>query len=144
VDVNVTTRAIFGKDVIKRKFASVLIYRLQRKDNLKSNVDNASMSPQLLIIWRSDNRSEYSVRVLLIIHDNTITLNEDKLRELDYPHLTLLRNDCIIKNIWILDNTTALMTTSRWEKQIRTVEITISKGARKDNSIEPLCVSSNM
>jgi hypothetical protein len=144
VDTNTVTKAIFGKNVIKREFTSVLIYRLQRKERLKFNEDNTSKNPQLLVVWRSDNRYEYSIGVLLTRHDNLITLNEDKLKKLDYPSLTLLRNDRVIRNTWILDDTTVLMTTSKWEQQIRTIKITISKGIKSNSSMMPLWVSPSM
>jgi hypothetical protein len=45
----------------------------------------------------------------------------------------------------VLDDAIILMTTSKWEKQIRKIEITISKGTKKDNdSMIPLRISSNM
>jgi hypothetical protein len=144
VGVDAMTRASFAKDIAKREFASTLIYRLQRKGCLKSNVNGVSTSHQLLVICRSDNRYGYSVRVLLIKHDNTITLDEDKLKKLDYPNLAPLRNDCIIKNTWVLDDATVLMTTSKWKKQIRTIEITISKGIKGNGSIVPIRISSSM
>jgi hypothetical protein len=143
VDAKTTTRASFGKNVTKREFSSVLIYRLQRKGGLRSNVDDASTSLQLLVIWRSDHKHGCSVRVLLIKHDSTITWNEDKLKELDCPHLALPRNDCIIKNTWLLDNATMLVT-SKWKKRIRTIKITISKGTRRNGCMEPIQVSSDM
>jgi hypothetical protein len=142
VYANAMTKAIFGKNVAKDEFASALMYRLLRKGGLKSNANNVS-SPQLLVVWRSDNRYGYSVRVLLIKQDNTITLDEDKLKRLDYPNLTLLKNGHIIKNTWALDDTTVLIT-SKWEKQIRTIEITISKVTRENSCMKPLCISSNM
>jgi hypothetical protein len=144
VDANTMTRAIFGKNASKREFASVLIYRLRRKGYLESNTDNTSIGHQLLVIWRSDNRHEFAVRVLLIKHENTITLDEDKLKKLDYPSLTPLRNNCIIENTWVLDDATVLMITSKWEKRIRTTKITISKGIKENDSMVPLQVSSNM
>jgi hypothetical protein len=98
VNANTMTRASFGKNAAKSEFASILICKLQRKESIKSNADDTSTSHQLLIIWRSDNRYGHSVRVLLIQHKNTITLDEDKLKKLDYPPFTLLRNDRIIKN----------------------------------------------
>jgi hypothetical protein len=145
VDANTMTRASFGKNAIKGEFASVLTYKLQRKGSLESNADNTLTNHRLLVIWRSDNRYDFSVRVLLIKHDNTITLGKDKLEKLDYSSLDPLRDDCIIKNTWVLNDATVLMTTSKWEKQIRKIKIIISKGTKKDNdSMAPLRISSNM
>jgi hypothetical protein len=136
---------ILEKNEAKREFISVLIYRLQRKESTKPNADNTSTNHQLLVIWRSDNKYDFTVRVLLIKHRNTITLDEDKLKKLDYSSLAPLRDGCIIKNTWVLNDAAVLMTTSKWEKRIRTTEITISKGTKKDNgSMAPLWASSNM
>jgi hypothetical protein len=129
------------KNAVKREFTSVLIYRLQRKNNFESNVDNTLTNYRLLVIWRSDNRHEYSLGVLLIKHDNAITLDEDELKKLDYPPLVPLRNDRTIENTWALDNATVLVTTLKWEKRIRTTRIEISEGTRKGNSMVPLRVS---
>jgi hypothetical protein len=143
LDANAMTRAIFGKNATRREFASALIYRLRRKGSLESNADNTSISPQLLVIWRYDNRYEYSVRVMLIKHGNAIILNEDELKKLDYPHSTLLRNGRNIKNKWLLDNATVSIT-SKWEKQINTIKIAISEGNGEKDSMKPIYVPSNM
>jgi hypothetical protein len=132
VDANAATRASFGKNSAKREFESALIYKLQRSGSFESNVDDASIgdtstSPHLLVIWRFDDRAEYSVHALLIENSNTITWDENELKKLDYPPVSLLRDSCVIKNTWLLDNTTVL-TASKWEKRTRTIEITISKG----------------
>jgi hypothetical protein len=121
-------KAGFGKNTFKRGFESILIYKLQKKGRLESNADNTSTSPRLLVIWRSDNRYEYSVGVLLIKYNNRITL--DELKKLDYPPLALLRNSCNTKNTWVLDDIKVLII-SKWEKQTRTIEITISEGTKK-------------
>jgi hypothetical protein len=149
VDVNTMTRTIFEENTSERGFTSVLTYKLRRKGSFESNEDNVSTentstSSQLLVIWRSDSQYECSIHVLLINHDNTITLNEDKVKELNYPSLTLLRNGHIVKNTWLLDYEAVLMTTSKWEKRIRKIEITISEGTEENDFMEPLCVSSNM
>jgi hypothetical protein len=143
VDTNAKTSAGFGKNAVGREFASTLIYRLRRKWSLESNADNTSTSDQLLVIWRSDHKYECYVRVLLIKHDNTITLDEDQLKKLDYPPSALLKNSRNVENKWKLDDATVLIT-SRWEKQIHTIEVTISEGTGEDDSMEPLWISSNM
>jgi hypothetical protein len=136
-------KASFGKNALKREFTNALIYSLQRNESFESNVDNASTSYQLLVIWRSDSRYEFSVGVLLIKHDNANTLDEDKIKELDYPPLTLLGNGRNIENSWRLDDTKVLIT-SKCEKRIRTIEITISKWTKANGCMTPLQVSSNM
>jgi hypothetical protein len=148
VDTNATARASFGRNATEKEFTSVLVYGLQRKECLEYNADNmpiknASTSFKLLAIWRPDNTYEYSVRVLLIEHGGTTTWDEDELKKLNYQPLTLLRNGYSIKNTWVLDETTVLMTTSKWEMH-HTIEITISNGSKEDGSMEPLRVLSNM
>jgi hypothetical protein len=101
------------------------------------------MSYQLLVLWRSNNRSGFSVRVLLIEHDNTITLDEDRLKKLDYSSFTPLKNGHTTKNAWQLDDAIVLMT-SKLEEQIRTIEITISRGSEEKGSREPIYVPSDM
>jgi hypothetical protein len=145
VNANTMTRAGFGKNPVKREFTSVLIYRLQKKESFKSNADSTSTDHRLLVIWRSDDRYDFTVRVLLIKHRNTITLDKDKLKRLYYSSLAPLRDGCVIRNTWVLDDANVLMTTSKREKRIRTTEITISKGTKEDNDfMVPLRVSSNM
>jgi hypothetical protein len=143
VNTNTKARAIFGKDETRREFTNALIYRLQRKGSLESDVDNTSISHQLLVIWKYDHRYEYYIRVLLIKHDNTIILNEDKLKELDYPPFTLLRNGCNIKNKWLLDNATALIIKSEWEVD-RAIKIIVSGGTGENGSMESIHISTNM
>jgi hypothetical protein len=147
VDTNAMTRASFGQNAAKREFASTLIYKLQRKGSFESNVGNisteySSISPYLLVIWRSDNKSEYSVRVLLIERSNAATWDEDELKKLDYPPLSLLGDGYIIKNTWPLDNA-AVLTASKWEKRARTIEITISEGTGKNRPMVPVRASPN-
>jgi hypothetical protein len=151
VDANTMTRTSFGKHAIKRKFASVLMYRLQRKRRIEINdqfnegstyTEDTSTCLQLLLIWGYNDAYGFSGRALLIKHSNIITWNEDTLEKLHSMHLSLCRNDIIIEDTWLLDNTTVLMTTSNWKGAGD--EITISEGIRKDDSMEPLWVSSNM
>jgi hypothetical protein len=47
-------------------------------------------------------------------------------------HLALLRDDDIVKDTWLLDNVTVLMTALKWEKQIRTIEIAVAEVTRDD------------
>jgi hypothetical protein len=153
VDANTMTRAGLGRDAAKNEFASALIYKLQRKKHLKpngqSNENNASKedtltSLRLLVIWGNNSMHYFCVRALLIKHSNTVTWNKDTLEKLYSMHLSLLRDDNIIEDTWLLDNATVIMTTSKWEKMRRAIEITISEGTRKDSTIEPLWVSLNM
>jgi hypothetical protein len=132
-----TIRASFGKNAIKREFASALIYRLQKRGGSESNTDTSTgdtFSSQLLIIWRSDSVYELSVGVKLIKHDNTMTLDANRLKKLDYPSLTLLKNGCRTRNMLSLDGTTMLMTNSVWKEHIRTIEIIISSHTGQPHS----------
>jgi hypothetical protein len=151
VDANAMTEASFGRDVVKDELASALIYKLQRKKYLKFNsqsntdsafAEDASTSLQLLVIWRF-NANKFSVRALLIKHSNTITWNEDTLKKLYSMYLSLCRDDDIIEDTWLLVDETVLMTTSKWMMG-HAFEIAISEGTRKDDTMVPLWVSSNM
>jgi hypothetical protein len=58
-------------------------------------------------------------------------------------YLALLRDGPLSEDTWLSDDKTMLMTTSKWKVGL-TTEITISEGTRKDDTMEPLWVSSNM
>jgi hypothetical protein len=153
VDANTVTRASFGRNIAKDESASALIYKLQRKKCLESNdqfdgdstfTEDTSTSLRLLVIWKSDDWLRSSVRALLIKHSNTITWNEDTLEKLHSMYIGLLRDDDIVKDIWLLDDATVLMTKSDWRIQDHATKITISEGAKENNSMEPLCVPSGI
>jgi hypothetical protein len=143
------TSASFRIDINEYRFESALLYKLQRKKGPKSNdqsnvdstfTEDTSTSLQLLVIWKSKS----SVRALLIKHSNTIAWNEDTLEKSRSMHLALLRDNLIVKDIWLLDNATVLMTTSKRERASCVFEITVSEGVRENDTMEPLWVSSNM
>jgi hypothetical protein len=149
VDANAITRASFGKNNGKNEFTSILVYKLQKclgPDGQPDavNIQDTTTSIHLLVIWKLDDNSNFSIRALLIKHSSSITWDEYTLEKLYSMHLELLRDDWIVKDTWLLDNATVLMTTSEWEERSRTFEITLSKGTRKDDSMKPLWVSSNM
>jgi hypothetical protein len=146
------TRISFGTHVNSDEFVGALMYKLQRKKRLEfnsqSNADNAfkedaSTNLQFLVAWKID-KLRILIRALLIKHSNTITWDEDTLGKLHSMHLALLRDDAVVEDTWFLDDTTALMTTLKWQKEDDRAEITISEGTRKDDSMKPLWVSSNM
>jgi hypothetical protein len=115
-----------------------------------------STNVQLLVIFVIDDWHGLSARTLLIEHSNVIIWDEDKLRELYHMYLALFNKDHIIetknkgrewtfiKQTWLLDDTTALMTSSHWRQDGYTFDITISKGIRKDDAMKPLWIPSNM
>jgi hypothetical protein len=152
--VKAVTKIIFGKNTAKREFASVLLYRLQKKKRLEFNdqsntnntfTEDSSTSLQLLVIWKSNDECSFSVRALLIKHSNTIVWNEDTLWKLYSMHTAPLKKYyCDIKDTWLLDDATVLMTTSKWKNDSYVFEITISEGTRKDIIMEPIWVSSSM
>jgi hypothetical protein len=152
VNSNTTTKASFGRGVNDHEFANALIYKLHKKKYIESNdqsnkdstfTKNSSTSLQLLIIWKY-NEHILCVRALLIKHSNAIIWNEDTLEKLYFMHLPLCKDDDITKDTWLLDDATVLMTTSRWKRDSRAFEITISEETRRDETMEPLWVSSNM
>jgi phage gp46-like protein len=161
VDTNTITSASFGRDETKDKFTSALLYKLQRKKSLESNVSNTSTedtstSLQLLIMWKSNDWYNFSVRALLVKHSNVIMWNEDTLKKLHSMHRVLLdkglsinfgdmlREHYSIEDTWLLDDSAVLITTTEWEKENRRFEITLSEGTREDDYIEPLCVPSSI
>jgi hypothetical protein len=152
IDINVVTRASLGKDISKSELTTALLYKLQRK-NHKSNdqykTDHASTkdtltSLQLLIFWGLNNEHKFSVRALLIKHSNAIAWDKDMLEKLHSMQSVPLKDDDIVKETWLLDDEIVLMTTSRWREESHTIEIIISEGTKKDDSMGPLWVSSSM
>jgi hypothetical protein len=162
VNANAATRADPKIDATELKFAGALIYKLQRKKhpNNQSNADSiftedTSTSLQLLVLWKCIHRY-FFVRALLIKHSDSITWNEDTLKKLHSMYLVLLYKGLLIdfrhilheyypiKDTWLLDDATVLMTTLKWKKRTNTLKITISEGTKEDDSMEPLWVSSNM
>jgi hypothetical protein len=143
VEMNAATRAVFGKDITKCEFTSALIYELQRKNHNSNyqfavnNTENTSTGVQLLVIWRFDNSYNFYVNAMLVKHKNTTTWDEDKLKRLHFMYFTLHRNGHI-KDTWLLDDATVLMTTLKWGEASHIREITIFEGARMDDSMESL------
>jgi hypothetical protein len=153
VNINAAIEVSFGRDVTKYEGASALLYKLQRRkrfeSNDQSNMDNTfsediSTSLQLLVMWGFTDKSEVSLRALLIKHSNTITWNEDTLEKLHSMHLSLFRDDRVVKDTWLLDDVTVLMVILRWKNERYITEITISEENREGDSKEPLWVSSNI
>jgi hypothetical protein len=149
VDANATTRASFGRDVTKHGFTNALIYKLQRKKRFESSADNTfskdtSINLQLLVIWRATDKSDVSLRALLIKHSNVITWDEDKLEKLHSMHLALLRKDEIVRDTWLLDDVTVLGIILRWEKGRYMTKITISEETKEDDSMDPLGIPSSI
>jgi hypothetical protein len=131
VDTGAMARAGFGVDEIKYDSMPALIYSLQRK-YLESNTEDTSTNIQLLVMWEPRTRHGFFMRALLVENSNTMTWDEDKLRELCSKHLALLRDDVIVRNIHLLDGTIVLMATPNESGLSRITEITISKGS-EDN-----------
>jgi hypothetical protein len=149
VNANTMTKVSLGKEIFKDDFSGVLIYKLHRKENHEYNADNAftedmPTSLQLLVIWKLNEEHRFCVLTLLIKHSSTITWNEDTLEKLYSMHLDLCRNDDIIEDTWILDDAKVLMTTSKWKEDSCVFEIAMSEETRKDDSVEPRWVPSNM
>jgi hypothetical protein len=154
VDANTVANASFAKDAAKSEFTTALLYKLQRKrlePNDQSNAnsaptENISTSIQLLVIWKSDinDKGMIFARALLIKHSNAIDWDKNTLEKVHSMHLALCRDDRVVKDTWLLNDEKVLMMTSKWKKESRTIKITISEGSRKDDSRDPLWVSTNM
>jgi hypothetical protein len=141
-------RTGFGRSMLNTEFSSALIYKLQRKDiesGDQLDVDNTkdtSTSRQLLVIWSPHSMyknaiRKLSIRTLLIKHSNIITWDEDKLKELHSINADFCRYNHFIRDTWLLDDATMLVTTSEWEEESCVFKITISEETRKDYSMEP-------
>jgi hypothetical protein len=153
VDANTVARAGFGRDITKDEFASALIYKLQRRkcpeSDDQSNADSTkdtSTSLQLLVIWKANDwhDNKFFIRVLLIKHSNATAWDEDTLEKLHSTYCALLKDDYNIKDIWMLDDATVLITTSNWKYVSCATKITISEGTREDDFMEPLCIPSSI
>jgi hypothetical protein len=150
VNANTMTSAAFKRDISKLGFTTALLYKLCRRSHNsddQSNADNTkdtSTNIQLLVIWRSVNRYEFRVNAILIKHESTITWDKEKLMKLCSMYRTLNKYDRIIEDTWLLDDEAVLMTILKWGAEKHTIEITISEATKKDDSIEPLWVPSNM
>jgi hypothetical protein len=149
VDANTMTRASFRRNTAKSDSMIALIYKLQRKNHNPNNqsgannTKNTSTNHQLLVIWGVDNSHKLCVNIMLIKHNNIITWDEDKLKELYSMHHALHEVYCVIEDTWLLDNEIVLMTASGWGIVNHAIEIIISKGTRKYNSMKPLYIPSN-
>jgi hypothetical protein len=60
------------------------------------------------------------------------------------PSIIFEEDHFILEDTWLLNNAIVLMTTLRWKEENSTIEITISEGAKENDAMEPLWVSSNM
>jgi hypothetical protein len=135
------------------------MYKLQRKGRFESTEDNTndtSTSVQLLIICETGGWSGLSIYALLIEHNNTITWNEDKLRELHSKHLDLPNKHYLIKRKyaseeyihieykWQLDDTITLVTKSWWGSDNCKFEIILADATRGDDFMTPLQIPSNI
>jgi hypothetical protein len=131
VNSNTIRSASFAKEVTKDEFSSALLYRLQK------SLDDTSLS--LLVIWGFNTWYEFSSRVLLIKHSHTITWNEDTLEKLHTMYLALCKDDHMMEDAWLLDDTTILLTTSKRQNIECSIAITLFPGTNNDHTIEPLC-----
>jgi hypothetical protein len=105
---------------------------------------DTSTNIQLVIIYISDERFKFCVNTMLIEYSNTITWDEDELRELYYRRRSPRRSGRIVKDTWLLDDVIVLMIVSKWEEESRIFEIIISGWIREYRSIKPLRVSPKM
>jgi hypothetical protein len=144
------TSADFVRDAFKSSSATALMYRLQRKNHNSNNQSDADNTKdtltdiQLAIVFLSNEKLYFDANTLLIKHNNTITWNENRLRKLYYAHHSQYRKSDTIKDTWLLDDATVLMTVLKWDERGRAFEVTVFKGTKRDDSIEPICISSNM
>jgi hypothetical protein len=152
VDIKAMTKVSLRHNRVKCSLITALVYKLQRKNVHESsnqsgtdNIADISTGFQLLIIWLTDYYFKFRANAILIKHNNTITWDDDKLRKVHFMYLDLIGEPSnMIETTWLLDDTTALVTTPRRIEEGCTLEITISEGTRKDDSIEPLWVPSDM
>jgi hypothetical protein len=149
VDFNTEIEVVFGRDATKREFSGVLIYKLRRNGNLGSNADNIfteepSTSVQLLVIWEHKGWYGFPAHALLIEHSNTITWNEDKLKELysmrhalvnKIHYITVPEDHCSISDdVWLVNDTKIMMTKTTQDMDNYMFGITLSEWTDKNPS----------
>jgi hypothetical protein len=114
----------------------VLIYRIQRKDNIFANLfHNESKYIQLLIAWRVEHTEGLHVLSFLVKHKGK--LDEHKLRKLHQKYWHVLKVlDKLVLNGLMLDNATVLKTRVKGMNEGYWWDIFISEVG--DGNVEPL------
>jgi hypothetical protein len=124
VDSNRIMRTNFITSTDQDTFGGVLLYRLQRKENDKSDKDT-SISTQLLVIWGYKHNEPYS-HALLIEYEDTSVWKKDKLKRL-YNVYSSQYDIGFNTEVWSLDDNEKLKTAVKTSDDGFKMEITISE-----------------
>jgi hypothetical protein len=109
---------------------SVLIYRLRKRQPRESTEtsEDASNAVHLLVVWRISKPNEFYADVLLVEYDKDFIWDDDNLRDLRLKNVYPSKlHSGSTTEIWSLNDSAALMTTSEIMNEDRTVNITISE-----------------
>jgi metal-responsive CopG/Arc/MetJ family transcriptional regulator len=138
----------FKFDLDQDKPGGILVYKVQRKGNTRSNhrskvIDEALRMMRLLVTWRIKSSGHPKVRVMLVEYNNESTLNEDELVQLyeavnniplgyDTSHFT-----------WLMcDNTVLKAICEIVTREGTVLRITISKGFKNEYVMKPMWIDS--
>jgi hypothetical protein len=140
----------FRFDLEQGESGGVMIYKVQRKGNVKSDhqpstdttsieaIENTSKTMQLLIAWKIERFGEPRIRIMLVEHDNELVLREklaqlyDKINDvLSKEYDLFFKSNSIFKSTWLVcDNTVLEATYKVVHEEGLGLNITISKGVK--------------
>jgi hypothetical protein len=129
-----TKRINFMTGINRDSFGGVLLYHLQRKEDILTSI-------QLLVIWGYKSNRLYS-DVLLIEHENTFIRSKDKLKRLYDVYNSQYDRDFAIEG-WLLDDSTKLKTKCEMSHGGFKMKVVISGERDQSQSQRPLWIDSN-
>jgi hypothetical protein len=135
----------FGLDKLPR---GILMYEVQEKGNIRSdhclNIDTTSAKMvgdtskmmRFLVTWKIENFGEPRVRIVLVEHDNDLTLNEDKLAKLyNKVNGQFSKQYSPSRYTWLVSANTVLEATyEAVQKEGLELKVVISKGIKDWNT----------
>jgi hypothetical protein len=126
---------------------------LQRKRNTNSNhqpntdttsteaVEDVSKMTQLLVTWKVKNFEMHKVNVVLVEHDRSLILSEDKLMQL-YDKVNAIPSKYYNRKWLIYDGTVLEATYEVVQKEGLELKIVISEGVEHRYTMKPLRINS--
>jgi hypothetical protein len=131
VDSNSMVKVKFRTDMDQDTFGGVLLYHLQRKENINA---------QLFVVWGHKYNKIYSY-AWLIEHESALAWNEDRLKRLYDVYDDQLNREIFIMKEWLLDDNTKLKT--KCELSSIGLEIIISEEKNLLSPTKPLWIDPN-
>jgi hypothetical protein len=134
----------------------ILMYKVQRKGNTKLDhqshtdttsieaVEDASKMMRLLVAWKIESSDKLRARIMPVEHSNELVLNEDRLAQL-YEKIDgqSYRRYSFFKSTWLVyDNTVLKVTYEAVQKEDFELKITISEGAKGEDTMKPVWIDS--